>query len=617
MATRGSLPEAHALREYVRAHGSAFLADPNVTSVGVGHKMVAGRVTDEVCLQFTVRVKVPAERLSALPTSLLPEQVEVGEHAVATDVVERTFAPAYAVVPEADSDARKVRADPVVPGISVAHPTVSAGTIGLVVHDREDGTPYVLSNWHVLQGDQGRIGDEVLQPGPHDDNRVGRNRLGVLVRSHLGAAGDCAIATVEGRGLDPEILELGVAPDEIGDPELGDKVVKSGRTTGVTYGVVTRVDVLSKLDYGAAGQREIGGFEIGPDAGHPATAGEISAGGDSGSAWVFRARNGRTSTVFAGLHFGGETPGDSGEHALACLPRSVFDRLGVTLDAGAAARAAQGAAQARADAAAAAGYDPGFLAHEIPLPTLERAAESDAVEVDGSTVVPYTHFSLTMSASRRFARWVAWNVDGAALLKLPRSREKFRRDPRVPTDAQVGDELYAGNRIDRGHLARRADLTWGAPAEAQRANADSFFFTNIAPQVDDFNQSRREGVWGRLEDAVYEQVEVADLRISVLGGPVFGADDPVYRGVALPREYWKVIAYVEGEELRARAFLLTQRLDRLESIDLDEFRTYQVSLTDLSDRTGVLFPDALGTGLPEDVRESVPEPLTDVGDIRW
>ena len=233
-------------------------------------------------------------------------------------------------------------------------------------------------------------------------------------------------------------------------------------------------------------------------------------------------------------------------------------------------------------------------------------------------MVDYTHFSLSMSASRRLALWVAWNVDGTTMKKLSRSKMKFRLDPRVPEDAQVGNELYADNRIDRGHLARRADLTWGSAAEAQAANSDSFYFTNIAPQVDDFNQSSRDGIWGQIEDAVYEQVEVQDLRISVFGGLVFGENDPNYRGVALPREYWKVVVYVEDDTLKARAFLLTQSLDRLEALDLDEFRTYQVSLAELTARTSIRFDPALDDAQDlDDVRESLNTPLEHITDIRW
>ncbi|OYO25056.1 hypothetical protein CGZ93_00900 [Enemella dayhoffiae] len=97
--------------------------------------------------------------------------------------------------------------------------------------------------------------------------------------------------------------------------------------------------------------------------------------------------------------------------------------------------------------------------------------------------------------------------------------------------------------VDRGHLARRADLLWGTPEEARKANSDSLFF-NITPQLNSFNQAMRQGIWGRLEDAVYEDVEVDRLRISVFAGPVLADDDRTYRGVKVPDEFWKVISFV-------------------------------------------------------------------------
>lgn len=86
-----------------------------------------------------------------------------------------------------------------------------------------------------------------------------------------------------------------------------------------------------------------------------------------------------------------------------------------------------------------------------------------------------------MSESRRFCRWVAWNVDGARMLPLPRKGIDFVRDREYPADAQVGDELYKNNRLDRGQIARRADLVWGERDEAERANRDSFYLPTSRP----------------------------------------------------------------------------------------------------------------------------------------
>ena len=195
----------------------------------------------------------------------------------------------------------------------------------------------------------------------------------------------------------------------------------------------------------------------------------------------------------------------------------------------------------------------------------------------------------------------------------------FTKDPRLPEAAQTGNELYAGNRLDRGHLARRADLLWGELPEAKQANRDSFHYTNITPQMDDFNQSSQDGLWGRLEDALYEDVEVDDLRVSVFGGPVFHDDDRIYRGTALPREYWKLVAFIENGTLRARAFLPTQDLDQLRALpDLDESRVYQVTFAELEERTLLHFPDTLrAADLPAARAPGERNALDTAADIHW
>lgn len=321
------------LRRFIRAHGADYLTNPNVSSIGVGYKQTDGQPTGEVSLQFTVDEKVEPERLESLGTTAIPDTIVVDGVAVPTDVIQRSYGPAFRVVAEAEAPEAKTRLDPIMPGISVGNARVSAGTIGCIVYDKTDGSPLILSNWHVLHGPAGALGDVVVQPGTHDDNRVDRNRLGQLKRSHLGVAGDCAVASISDRGFDPEILGLGVAPAQLGEPELGDRVVKSGRTTGVTHGVVRRIDTIVKISYGAAGEHTVGCFEIGPDPADLPVDGEISRGGDSGAAWMFRAGDGRLTTVLAGLHFAGETGGSLDEHALACLPQSVFEKLGITLHA--------------------------------------------------------------------------------------------------------------------------------------------------------------------------------------------------------------------------------------------------------------------------------------------
>jgi endonuclease G, mitochondrial len=243
--------------------------------------------------------------------------------------------------------------------------------------------------------------------------------------------------------------------------------------------------------------------------------------------------------------------------------------------------------------AAAQGYDPSFLpGAAVPLPGASAAVTADyASTKDGEPVRHYTHFSLAMSASRRFARWVAWNIDGSAISKLPRKGIDFTIDDAYAPEFQVGEDLYSDNRLDRGHIARRADLIWGSPDEARQANEDSFFFTNITPQLEKFNQVGQHGLWGQLEDAIFADVKVDKLRVSLIGGPIYKANDLPYRDVLVPRSFFKVIAYVEEGNPRAKAFVLTQDdlEQNLEALGLEEFQVFQIRLADLEQATELDF----------------------------
>lgn len=572
-----------ALRRYVRARGADYLLDPNVTSIGVGRKNGDG----EVGLVFTVGQKAEASVIESLGSKELPTEIEIEGFTVVTDVLERSYEPSFELVSAEAGSILKSRLDPVVPGASVSHVDGTAGTLGMIVFDGETGAPCILSNWHVLHGNTGEIGDPIVQPGPHDDNNIANNFCGTLLRSHLGAAGDCALARLQNRGFDRAIHDLDVVPIRMANVELDDTLVKCGRTTETTYGIVRRTDVMAKINYGGdAGVQEIGGFEIGPDPVHPAPNNEISMGGDSGSLWVI-ADGDEGTDIFAGLHFAGEGSGNPDEHALACYPRSVQQKLnfeltqpsGVTIDDD----------DAKAIGARA-GFDAEFLGVSAPMPDMSLSIKRDAVNFGRAQTIPYTHFSVCLSAKRRLARFVAWNIDGARKVQL--GGHGFRLDPRLKADVQWDNSIYQSNKLDRGHIARRADLAWGPVPEARQANKDSYYYSNIAPQHERYNQSSRSGVWGRLENLILEEAATQDIRVSVIAGPIFSDDDPEYRGALIPRDFWKMIVYRgHDDDLTAACFLLSQNdlLSDIEAIDFDPFRLFQISVAELTERTSLDF----------------------------
>ncbi|HEX8498322.1 MAG TPA: DNA/RNA non-specific endonuclease [Actinomycetales bacterium] len=278
------------------------------------------------------------------------------------------------------------------------------------------------------------------------------------------------------------------------------------------------------------------------------------------------------------------------------------------------------------------GYTSDFLGPSVPLPS---APTSRPVRE-----LTYTHFTVLLDPQRRLAAATAVNIDGAALRELDRADDWFL-DPRVPQDEQTGPEVYARNDLDRGHLVRRRDPVWGEPAVAAAANEQSFCYTNAAPQAAAFNQGKE--LWVGLEDYLLEHARAHRLRLSVFTGPVLSPDDPPYRGVQIPRLFWKVATWAdlgaEGSEptLAATAYVLDQT-PQLDDLDLrtaraaaagdvpplGPYRTFQVPVADVEALTGLdlgplVAADQLPAGAPTG---ALPAPrdrwveLTEAGSIR-
>ncbi|HSO58281.1 MAG TPA: DNA/RNA non-specific endonuclease [Paenisporosarcina sp.] len=233
------------------------------------------------------------------------------------------------------------------------------------------------------------------------------------------------------------------------------------------------------------------------------------------------------------------------------------------------------------------GYDPKFLGddYEVLHPTFLCDRKQDIAHLkDGSHVLHYTHFSIVMSKSRRLAYYTVVNIDGNQLKRIERN-DKWYLDPRIEIEHQCGPELYKNNPLDRGHLVRRNDPNWGDVAE--RANKDTFHFTNCAPQHSNLNQK----TWLDLEDYILDNAENWNLKVTVFTGPVFRENDMVYRGVQIPAEFWKIVIIVkEDGKLSATAYLQTQKnlIEYLE-FSYGEYKTYQVPIASIEEITGLNF----------------------------
>jgi endonuclease G len=235
------------------------------------------------------------------------------------------------------------------------------------------------------------------------------------------------------------------------------------------------------------------------------------------------------------------------------------------------------------------GYDAGFLDRTVALPTLGSSLRNKTVKTaDGSDLLDYTHFSLVMHKERRMCVYTAVNIDGTSLKNIPRN-DKWSLDTRIPANAQCDNKIYIDNKLDRGHMVRRLDAVWGSDSVARKANDDTFFYTNACPQHRDLNQK----TWNDLEEYILGNAGAHRFRVTVFTGPVFGANDTAYRGIRIPQEFWKVVAWMKDDQLRATAYLLSQRsmMTDLEAFDFGKYRTYQLAIAEVQGKTGLTFGD--------------------------
>lgn len=269
------------------------------------------------------------------------------------------------------------------------------------------------------------------------------------------------------------------------------------------------------------------------------------------------------------------------------------------------------------------GYDPAFIpGQKIGLPLLSaalaknvaplRAEETEAA----SGELKYEHFSIIMNKTKRMAIFTATNIDGATYLEVDRKTgqvsseaaeaEKWFKDPRISASFFLDQTFYSewSDFFDRGHLTRRSDPTWGDREAAQRANADTFHFTNATPQHFRFNQSAK--FWQGAERFVLEKGVLAQdvgKPISVFQGPIFSdgidmrADD-----VQIPSSFFKVIVWRGASALKSVGLVVDQ-LNLLSetrkslgaprdvaSVDVSQWR---VSIASIEKRTGLDFGAAV------------------------
>jgi len=281
-----------------------FKKKQNVNGVAVGHKIVNGKDTGELCVTVLVTKKIAQSQL--LRKNLIPQTVD----GIPTDVKEVGNIVAF--------QARTDRWRPAPGGVSIGHYLITAGTLGAFVNDATTGETLILSNNHVMANSNSAAkGDEIIQPGAYDGGSYPGDRIAELKRHVIiqfqggGDSGDCVFAKaasavlnflakiigskhrliptkissvanevdaavakpIDGSVIRGDIIDIGVITGTK-PATINMAVRKSGRTTGTTSGVIEMLDATVDVGYGGG---RTATFE------NQIVAGAMSSPGDSGS----------------------------------------------------------------------------------------------------------------------------------------------------------------------------------------------------------------------------------------------------------------------------------------------------------------------------------------------
>jgi endonuclease G, mitochondrial len=191
-------------------------------------------------------------------------------------------------------------------------------------------------------------------------------------------------------------------------------------------------------------------------------------------------------------------------------------------------------------------------------------------------VIERLNYTLSYSEEHEQAEWVAYKLTKRSIQQSNVERTNdFRPDPKVRKGSASPRDYY-NTGYDRGHMVPAGDMNFD-----KKAMSETFYMSNISPQIRNFNG----GIWRELEentrDWAYDYKE-----IYVVTGPVLsqGIREKIGENrVSVPDLFYKIILDVNDSDKKAIAFLLPNEVSD------KPLSTYAVSINKIEEITGIDF----------------------------
>lgn len=164
-------------------------------------------------------------------------------------------------------------------------------------------------------------------------------------------------------------------------------------------------------------------------------------------------------------------------------------------------------------------------------------------------IIRHDYFTLSYREDHEQAEWVAYPLTEDMLRKKNVDRNDwFIKDDKVTTGtAEYYD--YKGSGFTRGHLAPAGDM-----AHSEASMVQSFYMSNISPQLRAFNN----GIWKELEEQTRDWVYHND-KLYIVSGPILKGQISKTiseKKISVPKYFYKVILDKNGSDKKGIGFVI-------------------------------------------------------------
>jgi endonuclease G, mitochondrial len=166
---------------------------------------------------------------------------------------------------------------------------------------------------------------------------------------------------------------------------------------------------------------------------------------------------------------------------------------------------------------------------------------------DDSLIV-HNYFIVSYSRALKNPEWTIYKLKKDNILSTNSFRRRnFTADPKL-NNYTANSWDFSGSGYERGHMVPAEDMDF-----AEKAMEETFFMTNVAPQLPQFNR----GIWKKMENVVRKNA-LLKSEITVITGSFFPEDSltKIENGIAIPQKFYKVLFHRDSSNISAIAFVL-------------------------------------------------------------